>query len=109
MLGKGCCGRNLLASREVVEVAEVVQLRGAPCSRTSAMTAYITGTSTRRVDDLVRALGRESGVSKSTVPRICKGIDDEVEVFRTRHAKSRSASSGSAGPMQAFRFVHLCV
>ena len=31
------------------------------------MTAYITGTSTRKVDDLVKALGCESGVSKSTV------------------------------------------
>ena len=35
------------------------------------MTAYITGTSTRKVDDLVRALGCDSGVSKSTVSRIC--------------------------------------
>jgi putative transposase len=41
------------------------------------MTAYITGTSTRKVDDLVRALGCETGVSRSTVSRICKGIDDE--------------------------------
>ena len=48
------------------------------------MTAYITGTSTRKVDDLVKALGCESGVSKSTVSRICKGIDDEVAVFRSR-------------------------
>ena len=48
------------------------------------MTAYITGTSTRKVDDLVRALGCESGVSKSTVSRICAGIDEEVAVFRTR-------------------------
>ncbi len=48
------------------------------------MTAYVTGTSTRKVDDLVRALGCDSGVSKSTVSRICKGIDDEVAVFRTR-------------------------
>ena len=48
------------------------------------MTAYITGTSTRKVDDLVKALGCDSGVSKSTVVRICKGIDDEVAVFRTR-------------------------
>ncbi len=31
------------------------------------MTAYITGTSTRKVDDLVKALGCESGISKSTV------------------------------------------
>ena len=51
---------------------------------TVIMTAYITGTSTRKVDDLVRALGCESGVSKSTVSRICKGIDDEVTAFRTR-------------------------
>ena len=48
------------------------------------MTAYTTGTSTRKVDDLVQALGCESGVSKSTVSRICAGIDEEVEVFRTR-------------------------
>jgi len=48
------------------------------------MTAYITGTSTRKVDDLVKALGCDSGVSKSTVSRICKGIDAEVAVFRTR-------------------------
>ncbi len=48
------------------------------------MTAYITGTSTRKVDDLVRALGCDSGVSKSTVSRICAEIDEEVEVFRTR-------------------------
>jgi putative transposase len=47
------------------------------------MTAYTTGTSTRKVDDLVRALGYESGVSKSTVSRICAGIDEEVAVFRT--------------------------
>lgn len=48
------------------------------------MTAYITGTSTRKIDDLVRTLGCESGISKSTVSRICEGIDDEVAVFRTR-------------------------
>jgi transposase-like protein len=36
------------------------------------MRAYITGTSTRTVDDLVKALGCDSGVSKSTVLRICK-------------------------------------
>jgi len=48
------------------------------------MTAYITSTSTRKVDDLVRALGCESGVSKSTESRNCKGIDDEVAVFRSR-------------------------
>lgn len=34
------------------------------------MTAYITGTSTRKVDDLVTALGCDTGISKSTVSRI---------------------------------------
>ncbi len=48
------------------------------------MTAYITGTSTRKVDDLVRALGCETGISKSTVSRICKEIDAQVAVIRER-------------------------
>ena len=48
------------------------------------MTAYVTGTSTRKVDDLVKALGCDSGVSKSTVSRICKNIDADVAVLRTR-------------------------
>ena len=47
-------------------------------------TAYVTGTSTRKVDDLVRALGVDSGVSKSTVSRICGQIDVEVDAFRSR-------------------------
>ncbi len=48
------------------------------------VTAYITGTSTRKVDDLVRALGCDSGVSKSTVSRICAGIHGEIAAFRAR-------------------------
>lgn len=48
------------------------------------MTAYITGTSTRKVDDLVKALGCDSGISKSTVSRICAQIDADVAVLRTR-------------------------
>jgi putative transposase len=48
------------------------------------MTAYVTGTSTRKVDDLVKALGCESGVSKSTVSRICAEIDEHVAVLRER-------------------------
>src|SRR5215213_7670079 len=48
------------------------------------MTAYITGTSTRKVDDLVKALGCDSGISKSTVSRICAQIDSDVAVLRTR-------------------------
>ena len=48
------------------------------------MTAYITGTSTRKVDDLVKALGCDSGISKSSVSRICAQIDADVAVLRTR-------------------------
>lgn len=48
------------------------------------MTAYVTGTSTRKVDDLVKALGCESGVSKSTVSRICQDIDREIAPVRQR-------------------------
>lgn len=48
------------------------------------MTAYITGTSTRKVDDLVKALGCDSGISKSTVSRICKEIDTDVALLRSR-------------------------
>lgn len=48
------------------------------------MTAYVTGTSTRKVDDLVRALGVDSGISKSTVSRICEQLDEEVAAFRDR-------------------------
>jgi putative transposase len=45
--------------------------------------AYVHGVSTRRVDDLVKALGL-GGVSKSQVSRLCEGLDREVERFRTR-------------------------
>ena len=48
------------------------------------MTAYVTGTSTRKVDDLVKALGCDTGISKSSVSRICAQIDADVAVLRTR-------------------------
>jgi putative transposase len=48
------------------------------------MEAYVHGTSTRKVDDLVRALGVEAGISKSEVSRICAELDGEVGAFRSR-------------------------
>lgn len=45
--------------------------------------AYVHGVSTRRVDDLVKALGI-AGISKSQVSRLCAELTDEVERFRTR-------------------------
>ena len=48
------------------------------------MEAYLHGTSTRKVDDLVKALGADSGISKSEVSRICAELDTEVAAFRDR-------------------------
>ena len=42
------------------------------------------GTSTRKVDDLVKALGVDGGISKSEVSRICAELDGEVGAFRSR-------------------------
>jgi putative transposase len=60
------------------------------------MEAYLHGTSTRKVDDLVKALGADSGISKSEVSRICQELDVEVAAFRDR----------SLGE-QPFRYVFL--
>lgn len=48
------------------------------------MEAYVKGVSTRSVDDLVKALGADSGISKSEVSRICAELDETVEAFRSR-------------------------
>src|SRR5215470_17820798 len=68
--------------------------------------AYVQGVSTRRVDDLVKALGLD-GISKSQVSRLCEELDTEVERFRTRKLAGRylpvclarrDLSESSAGP-----------
>ena len=48
------------------------------------MEAYVNGVSTRAVDDLVAAMGIDTGISKSQVSRICEGLDARVEAFRGR-------------------------
>ena len=45
--------------------------------------AYIEGVSTRRVDDLIKALGCD-GISSSQVSRICEQLDEVVESFLGR-------------------------
>ena len=45
--------------------------------------AYVEGVSTRRVDDLIKALGCE-GISKSQVSRICRELDVVVDGFMGR-------------------------
>ena len=48
------------------------------------MEAYVAGVSTRSVDDLVEALGVDTGIKKSEVSRICKGLDERVGAFGNR-------------------------
>lgn len=45
--------------------------------------AWIAGVSTRRVDDLVQAMGM-TGISKSSVSKLCKDIDERVHAFLKR-------------------------
>ena len=45
--------------------------------------AWISGVSTRRVEDLVQAMGL-SGISKSQVSKLCQDIDERVQSFLTR-------------------------
>jgi putative transposase len=54
------------------------------------MEAYLHGVSTRKVDDLVKALGADTGISKSEVSRICQDLDTEVAAFRDRSLKDNT-------------------
>ena len=45
--------------------------------------AYVSGVSTRAMDDLVQAMGG-TGISKSQVSRLCEEIDERVDAFLTR-------------------------
>jgi transposase-like protein len=45
--------------------------------------AYVHGVSTRKVDELVKALGM-TGIGKSRVSELCEELDGEVERFRSR-------------------------
>jgi len=47
------------------------------------MQCYVEGVSTRRVDDVARAMGLE-GISKSQVSRICAELDELVAAWRNR-------------------------
>jgi transposase-like protein len=49
--------------------------------------AYVAGVSTRKVDQVVESLGLR--ISKSEVSRICAGLDEQVEAFRSRPLEGR--------------------
>ena len=48
------------------------------------MEAYVSGVSTRSIDDLVGVMGVQAGISRSEVSRICAGLDERVGAFRNR-------------------------
>src|SRR5262245_509904 len=80
------CDRGRRHRAEHPQAAQGVVLpghpRAAPPHRQAlyavVMEAYVAGVSTRSVDDLVAALGIDSGLSKSEVSRICVGLDEVV-------------------------------
>ena len=53
--------------------------------------AYACGVSTRRVDGLVESLGLR--VSRSEVSRICAGLDEQVEAFRSRPLEAENLAA----------------
>jgi hypothetical protein len=59
--------------------------------------AWIGGVSTRRVDELVQAMGL-SGISKSTVSKLCKDIDERVGAFLDRPCPASGPTCGSTPP-----------
>ena len=72
-LRQGSYFPGFLAARKTSEQALVAVIQE----------AWIGGVSTRRVDDLVQAMGL-SGISKSTVSKLCKDIDERVGEFLNR-------------------------
>ena len=60
----------------MAETALVAVIQGRAAKRIDG----IAGVSTRRVDDLVQAMGL-SGISKSQVAKLCEEIDERVQVL----------------------------
>src|SRR3546814_4354047 len=73
MLRAGSDFPAFLEPRKMVEKALVAVIQE----------AWIGGFSTRRFDELVQAMGM-TGISKSTVSKLCKEIDERVHAFLKR-------------------------
>jgi hypothetical protein len=70
--------------------------------------AYVHGVSTRKVDELVKALGI-GGISKSRVSELCKELDEEVERSRKldvlrRHCEDEGRDYDEIEKTCMFRF-----
>ena len=55
--------------------------------------AYVNGVSTGKVDRLVDRLGLQA-MSKDTVSRLCRGLDEQVTVFCERPLRAPTRSCG---------------
>lgn len=66
------------------------------CLCAVVLEAYVHGVLTRKACDLVKALGADTGMSKSEVFRICPHLDEDAEAFRHRDLSET-----------AYRFVFL--
>lgn len=62
------------------------------------MEAYVTGTSVRKVDNLVKVLGVDTGISKSEISRICADLDEHVASFAGRDLKGVEPLTCSSMP-----------
>jgi len=60
--------------------------------------AYVNGVSTLKVDRLVEQMGLR-GLSKDQVSRMCRGLDEQVELFRSRPLEGWPRTS-AVGPLQ---------
>ena len=75
----------------------------------SVMEAYVNGVSTRKVDRLVEQLGI-AGMTKDRGSALCRGLDEQVELFRQRpleaptricgltRSTSRSVTTAASSP-----------
>ncbi len=72
-LRQGSCFPGFLEPRRTSEKALVAVIQE----------AWVGGVSTRRVDELVQAMGL-TGISKSTVSKLCEDIDERVGEFLNR-------------------------
>ena len=69
--------------------------------------AWIGDVSTRRVDDLVQAMGL-AGISKSTVSKLCRDIDDRVNAFLERRRLAVSLARCDLPQAARGRADHQC-
>jgi hypothetical protein len=75
-----CPGEPALWRQDVSE--HPVDALGTLPNRAARQAQSTRRMSTRKVDDLVRMLAADSGMSKSEVSRICADLDAEVGTFR---------------------------